>query len=107
MASRFDAIMMNVAPDAKVKMFMEIEVGRYEPLSMAQFLARVNIPKMLRNVADWDKARFSFTAHGISQETAHATIETFNIRMEPYNYTLEELPGALQEAFDDAGEGLF
>ena len=48
MASRFDAIMMNVAPDAKVKMFMEIEVGRYEPLSMAQFLARVNIPKMLQ-----------------------------------------------------------
>ena len=27
--------------------------------------------------------------------------------MEPYNYTLEELPGALQEAFDDAGKEFF
>src|SRR5437773_2380298 len=102
MADSFKFMVMNAPLDT---LPIDMGFGFHVQLPIEEFLNKIDFPNLFHNVPNWSNAQFKFHAYGM--DDGHFIGQWFLLKIECHNYTLDQLPAAVIEAFNDLAKFYF
>ena len=102
MAERYKFIAMNAPADCQVAMDFSFTYA----YPIAEFLHKINLVELFHNVLYWQSAQFKFEVIGVDINNNFQT-EHFDLWIVLNNYTLDSLPTAIHDAFENAAKFYF
>ena len=102
MAERYKFLAMNAPADCQVSM----DFCYTYAYPIAEFLQKINLFQLFHNVSYWQGAQFKFEVIGVGSDNSFQT-EHFDLWIVLNNYTLDSLPSAIHDAFENAAKFYF